>query len=106
MPPKSTPSSASTAEERLTLRSRMSDISLVPGWIEHLASQHDIPEAAQFAMNLCLEEIVSNVVRHGYGGDSDQSVAIRFASPQPGEFVLIVEDAAPPFNPLTAPELP
>jgi anti-sigma regulatory factor (Ser/Thr protein kinase) len=106
MPPKSTPSSASTAEERLALRSRLSDISLVPGWIEHLASQHDIPEATQFAINLCLEEILSNVIRHGYRGDPNHSMAIRFASAQPGQFVLVVEDAAAPFNPLAAPELP
>ena len=106
MPPKITPDSAGAAEERLTLRSRISDISQVPGWIEHLASQHDIPAATQFAMNLCLEEIVSNVIRHGYSGDPDRSLGIRFASPQAGQFVLVVEDQAPPFDPLAAPEFP
>jgi anti-sigma regulatory factor (Ser/Thr protein kinase) len=106
MPPKSNPSSAGAAEERLTLRSHLSGISLVPGWIERLASQHDIPGATQFAMNLCLEEILSNVIRHGYRSDPNHSVAIRFASPQPGQFVLVIEDAAAAFNPLAAPELP
>ena len=79
MPPNISPKSVGVAEERLTLRSQMSDISLVPGWIERLASQHGIPAATQFAMNLCIEEIVSNAIRHGYSGEPDHSVT--FASP-------------------------
>jgi anti-sigma regulatory factor (Ser/Thr protein kinase) len=95
-----------TNGERLDLQSRMSDLAQVPSWIERLASHHSIPANTQFAMNLCLEEVLSNIIRHGYVGRPDHSIGIRFTSPRENYFVLVVEDQAPPFNPVAAPELP
>jgi serine/threonine-protein kinase RsbW len=92
--------------ERLNLRSRMSDLAQLPPWIERLASRHTIPASTQFAMDLCLEEVLSNIIRHGYSGKPDHSIAVHFASPRDDYFVLVVEDEAPPFNPVDAPELP
>jgi serine/threonine-protein kinase RsbW len=95
-----------TTEERLTLQGRMSELTQVHPWIERLATKHTIPESSQFAMNLCLEEALSNVIRHGYSGKPDHSIAVRFASPSENYFVFVVEDDAPPFNPVDSPELP
>ena len=91
---------------RLDLRSQLSDIAQVPVWIKALASKHGIPGTLQFAMNLCLEEVVSNIIRHGYAGKSDRMVRVVFSMPQPGSFVFVVDDDAPHFNPLEAAELP
>ncbi|MFZ3201460.1 MAG: ATP-binding protein [Candidatus Acidiferrales bacterium] len=93
-------------QDRLTLRSRLSDMAQLPTWIEGLASRYAIPDDAQFAMNLCLEEVVSNVIRHGYGPEADRPVTVRFTTPREGYCVIVVEDEAPRFNPLDAPELP
>jgi anti-sigma regulatory factor (Ser/Thr protein kinase) len=95
-----------TTGERLDLRSRMSELAQIPSWIERLASHHPIPESTQFAMNLCLEEVLSNIIRHGYVGQPDHSIGVRFTAPRDDYFVLVVEDQAPPFNPVAAPELP
>ena len=95
-----------TTGERLELRSRISDLARLFPWIERLASRHAIPASTQFAMNLCLEEVLSNIIRHGYSGKPDHCVAVRFTSPRKGYFVFVVEDEAPPFNPVTSPELP
>lgn len=92
--------------ERLDLRSRMSELTQVPSWIERLASHHPIPPNTQFAMNLCLEEVLSNIIRHGYVGQPDHPIGVRFAAPRDNYFVLVIEDQAPPFNPVAAPELP
>lgn len=92
--------------DKLALRSRLSDIAQLPPWIEVLASSYAIPVDVQFAMNLCLEEVVSNIIRHGYGTEADRSVIVRFTTPREGYFVFVVDDEAPRFNPLTAPELP
>ena len=51
-------------------------------------------------MNLCLEEVLSNIIRHGYSGKPDHSIAVRFTSPREDYFVFVVEDEAPPFNPV------
>jgi serine/threonine-protein kinase RsbW len=95
-----------TTGERLELRSRMSELARLFPWIERLASRHAIPADTQFAMNLCLEEALSNIIRHGYSGKPDHSLAVRFTRPRKDYFVLVVEDEAPPFNPVISPELP
>jgi serine/threonine-protein kinase RsbW len=95
-----------TTGERLNLRSRMSELTQLHPWIELLAARHSIPASTKFAMNLCLEEVLSNIIRHGYSGTPDHSIAIQFANPRKDYFVIVVEDEAPPFNPADAPELP
>ena len=49
-----------------------------------------------------LEEVVTNIIRHGYAGDPNLFVTIGF-SEQEGRFQFAVEDQAPFFNPLEAP---
>jgi len=95
-----------TTVERLNLRSRLSELAQLHPWIERLASRHMIPASTQFAINLCLEEVLSNIIRHGYSGEPDHSIAVHFASPQNDYFVFVIEDEASPFNPVDAPELP
>ena len=91
--------------EQLELRSRLSDMVQLHPWIETLASRHSIPSDMQFAIELCLEEVVSNVIRHGYAGAAEDSwVIVRFTMLRAGDFEFIVDDEAPRFNPLNAPE--
>jgi anti-sigma regulatory factor (Ser/Thr protein kinase) len=91
------------SEGRLLLRSQLSDLAQLPPWIESLASRHSIPENVEYAIDLCLEEAVSNIIRHGYGNNAAGSVLVRFTMPGPDLFVFTIEDEAQPFNPLNAP---
>jgi serine/threonine-protein kinase RsbW len=93
-------------EEQLKLRGRLSEAAQLPAWIENLASLHAIPTDVQFAINLCLEEALANSIRHGYGGETDRPLIVRFMMPRERSFVFAVDDEAPQFNPLIAPELP
>jgi serine/threonine-protein kinase RsbW len=91
---------AKTDGETFTLESKLSEIARVPPWIERLADRHGIPGRIQFAMDLCLEEVLSNIIRHGYAGDSNHTLVVRHQNDRDGRFILIVEDQSPPFNPL------
>src|SRR5579862_357415 len=91
------------AEEKLILQSRLSEIAQLPVWIESLSRRHAIPENVEFAINLCLEEAVSNVIRHGYGAGAGGSVIVSFNRTEQGLFVFLIEDQARCFNPLEAP---
>jgi serine/threonine-protein kinase RsbW len=93
-------------KETLTLRSQMSELARISPWIEHLATQDAIPGETQFAINLCLEEALSNIMRHGYAGAPNRQIAILYSIPQTGVFVFVIDDQAPPFNPVTALEPP
>jgi|SRR5665213_708622 len=99
-------SAVQTSEELLVLQSKLGDLALVPPWIERMASAHAIPASTEFAMNLCLEEILSNIIRHGYANEPGHPISIRFTAIRRGNFQLVIEDQAPPFNPVTAPISP
>lgn len=93
-------------KEQISLRGRLSDIGEVPPWIAALGTRYAVPSDLQLSINLCLEEALSNIIRHGYGSDADRSVSVEFSAPQEGYFVFVVDDEAPRFNPLDTPELP
>ena len=85
---------------RLTLKSQLDDMALLWPWVEALVAEYSIPADTAFAVHLCLEEAISNVIRHGYGGEPDHSLTIDFAQPEAHRVVFTIEDQAPPFDPL------
>lgn len=91
--------------ERLALPSQLSAMAQLPVWVDALASRYSIPDKILFAINLCLEEAVSNVIRHGYAGADDGVVFVRFI-PSEKSYAFVVEDQARHFNPLDLSDLP
>ena len=53
-------------------------------------------------LEVVFEELVSNIVRHGFAPGSDQSIAVRVVA-RPGAIQLTFEDDGAPFDPLAAP---
>src|SRR5579871_1361717 len=101
-----TQSETGRIQDRIVLRSELSEMSRIFPWIEALASEYEIVESIQFAINLCLEEAVSNVIRHGYANQTGRFIAVHFTVSGAGNLVFTIDDDAPPFNPLEAPPLP
>jgi serine/threonine-protein kinase RsbW len=101
-------SSTYTAEAKLRLGSRLADLAQVAPWVESLAAEHQLPAELNFAVDLCLEEALSNVIRHGYNGQPDRPIAIHCTIVRPadgvGQLTVAIEDHAPHFNPLEAVE--
>lgn len=93
------PSAPQGARDRLTLRSQLADLSLVSRWVQALASRHHFSERTTFAIDLCLEEALSNVIRHGYVGDPTQKLEIEFSVTAQGGVSFVIEDTAPHFRP-------
>jgi len=92
--------------DQLVLGSQLAEMERLPVWIDSLADAYAIDENVKFAINLCLEEVVSNVIRHGYLNQEGQFLTVDCSSPRPGQFVFTVEDEASPFNPLELATLP
>ena len=97
---------AEKTADQLRLRSRLSEMAQLPAWIDSLSVRHGIPASLHFSIYVCLEEVLSNVILHGYDGKDEGSVFVRFLKPQDDSFLFIVEDDAPLYNPLDQPELP
>jgi anti-sigma regulatory factor (Ser/Thr protein kinase) len=67
------------------------------------AAAHGLSTRTRCAVNLALEEVVTNVITHGYRGEEGRPILIEVAVPAE-ELVASVEDQGPPFDPLLAPE--
>jgi anti-sigma regulatory factor (Ser/Thr protein kinase) len=88
-------------EPRLTLQSQLHELARLWPWVETLAAEYAIPADTQFAIQLCLEEALSNIVRHGYRGQPDQPITVDCATTAGNrELMFTVEDRAPSFDPL------
>ncbi len=93
-------------EEQLTLCSRLADLVLVTPWVDRVAADLGLSANQRFAIDLCLEESISNVIRHGLANDCTHSVVVRsivHETQGARELQFQVEDDAPYFNPLAVP---
>jgi serine/threonine-protein kinase RsbW len=85
-------------QDRLELDSRLTELSRVQPWIEALADLHGLGENTRFAVQLCMEEALANVVMHGYGNEPGHPIVIQSWVSSGGLFFAI-EDKAQPFAP-------
>ena len=85
--------------DRLELDSRLSELSRVQPWADALADRYGLAEDAHFAVNLCLEEALANVVLHGYQNEPGHPIVIQ-TSVSSGSLFFAIEDKAPPFAPV------
>ncbi len=85
-------------------------------WLRDVAAREHLPEALTFALEVCLEELATNVVRHGGSGQrqdgSDRAKAPAPLSmqvtlvPQDDAVELEIEDNGTPFDVSQAPAKP
>jgi serine/threonine-protein kinase RsbW len=92
--------------DRLVLRGALPETAQLSDWVGSLAARYGVGDELQFAIHLCLEEVVSNIIRHGYALDAAKPLTIEFSRVRDGRLVFTIEDFAPLFNPLLAPEMP
>ena len=101
-----TANDADLTENHLVLGARLSEMDQLPLWVDALAARYGIAERVKFAINLCLEEAISNIIRHGYANSPESHATVRFTMPSVDYYLFTVDDAAPHFNPLELPSLP
>lgn len=74
------------------------DVACLPAAVEEFASANALPMKAAYALDLVLEEIVTNIVKYGDGGGST-TVDVRVS--RDGDTLKgAVRDNAAPFDPL------
>ena len=70
--------------------------------VRQFGDLHEVPSRALYAVNLALDEIVTNIVLHGFKDGSGEEFEVRLAV-EAGRFTGEVEDGGQAFNPLDAP---
>jgi anti-sigma regulatory factor (Ser/Thr protein kinase) len=92
---------ANIRSERLVLRNNLTELPRLSAWLEGSAAQGMSPDLS-FALQLCLEEAVANVIM--YGGRKDEPVEIAVEVERNGAGLLArVVDNGRAFDPTAVP---
>jgi serine/threonine-protein kinase RsbW len=87
---------------RQRLPARMDAFATLAAFADRAARDAGFAKDDALRLRLVLEELFTNTVHHGHGGDSDQPVDVVLDVTQ-GQIRLTYEDTAPAFDPLTPP---
>lgn len=90
-----------TGSDRLVLRSTLDELERLAIWIESVAGNARLDSEQTFALQLCLEEAVANIVM--YGGAADDAPIIIQIAQSDGALTAIIEDSARAFDPTQVP---
>jgi anti-sigma regulatory factor (Ser/Thr protein kinase) len=88
-----------TQEARSDFPARMASLPAMTAFIEAWCSRLGIPSADALRLTLIVEELFTNTVKHGHGGDSDAIVTLLVALRE-DHVSLLYEDRAPPHDPM------
>jgi serine/threonine-protein kinase RsbW len=89
------------AEARFTLRNDLDELGRLAEEIEAFSDAQQLSPAVVHAVNLALEEIVTNVISYAFADGASHEIGVRLAI-RDGEIVAQVEDDGAPFDPLQA----
>jgi serine/threonine-protein kinase RsbW len=70
--------------------------------VERFGAVHRLPADILSALQVAVDEIVTNAITHGYAPGVQGEIAVRLRH-WPGSVVLEIEDDGVPFDPLQAP---
>ncbi len=70
--------------------------------VRQFGDLHEVPSRVLYAVNLALDEVVTNVVRHGIEDPASQEIVAQ-VSAAGGELTTVVTDPGRAFNPLNVP---
>jgi anti-sigma regulatory factor (Ser/Thr protein kinase) len=88
-------------------KANVSEIASAASWVESIAASAGVSDAQAFSMQVCLEELMSNIVQHGEGHCSSNSqwpsgpdhLTITIAiNAYADRITMSVEDNARPFD--------
>jgi anti-sigma regulatory factor (Ser/Thr protein kinase) len=94
---------AGRADSEIALKNRLSELDRLNQTLTEFGRRHGLTPKILHDLTLALEEIVTNVISHGYLDRREHEISVRL-SIGAGEVEVEVEDDAQPFNPLDLPE--
>jgi len=86
----------------LILKNDLAEVERVASFISALCEQHAVPPELEYDLNLALDEIITNVIKHAHSDGGEHPFTVRVTLSDE-EFVAQVEDAGVEFNPTKHP---
>lgn len=88
------------ADMELNLTARFQEMDRLHPWLLEAASAFSISDDTLSMINLCLEEMVLNIIKYGYDTPNAEGKIDLRLSPMEDSIILQIEDNAQPFNPV------
>jgi anti-sigma regulatory factor (Ser/Thr protein kinase) len=85
----------------LTIENRLSELARVERWLADLMGRWAVPDRTVFAVDLVINEAVTNVINHAYSDTLTHQITITLADAADGVAVGILDDGAA-FDPFEA----
>jgi serine/threonine-protein kinase RsbW len=92
----------SSTQEHLRLNADEAELERLTAWLDDFCERHQIPEEAHYHLNIAVEEIVLNAIKHGRCSPAQGAIGIGLSLSGP-ELDITITDTGIPFNPLDAP---
>ena len=80
---------------RRELSGSVADIAAAARWVEQKASEQALPPDKVYALRVCVEELLTNILRHGGTVSPKIDLTVTVSSDR---IVLVIEDDAKPFD--------
>jgi anti-sigma regulatory factor (Ser/Thr protein kinase) len=89
---------ATEPSSQILMQAKLEQLRELELWVERLAAEFLLPAALVHRIDLCLTELVTNVISYGYPDGRVGAVRIRFWR-QPEQIVIRIDDDGTPFDP-------
>jgi len=89
---------AGSKVHRLDIGGDLAGIAHAASWVAKFADEAQLPPALLHDVQLCLEEALTNIMRHGLAGIAEPQIRLSL-SQQPARLLLEIEDNGAPFDP-------
>ena len=87
----------------LHLQNKIAEVARLVDAVESFGTHAGLSPDLTYRLTLSLDEIVSNVIRHGYSDTNDHVVEVRL-SIHDGVVTSVIEDDGHPYDPRESPE--
>ena len=90
--------------DQLAVPGTLHDLAQIGIWVDDFAQRWNLPASTTFAIQLCCEEVFSNIVRHGFkerdSSGTDENRVRLFLDHGVRSVILRIDDQAAAFDPL------
>lgn len=90
--------------QTIELRNDLRDIAMLSAWIDRFADEARLSAAKRGELQVALEEVAINVIKHGYGEQVDRRFTITLSSDEEGVTAEVIDEAMA-YNPLEQPAI-
>ncbi len=90
---------------QVLIQDKYEDVAQISEKIAEFCEKHEVAVKKQYYINLCIEELVMNIIQLGFQKEQDNYIDIKLTVQQDGDVMLRIRDDATEFDPTQTEDL-